>query len=157
MVDVVIHCSDSAFGNAALITKWHIKERGWDNIGYHYVILNGKLSSMAFNGMFDGSIETGRPLDDDNKIEWDEVGAHVRGHNTTSIGICLIGKPGRFTPSQYTGLNMILNKLGDQFDGIRLFRHSDLDPKNKPLCPGLNDRQMSNIIFPVPSAKAGWK
>ena len=37
---IIIHCSDSEFGDAALIDKWH-KERGWTGIGYHYVILNG--------------------------------------------------------------------------------------------------------------------
>jgi len=36
---VIIHCSDSSFGNAVLIDKWH-RQRGFDNIGYHFVILN---------------------------------------------------------------------------------------------------------------------
>ena len=37
---VIIHCSDSDFGTASVIDGWH-KERGWDGIGYHYVITNG--------------------------------------------------------------------------------------------------------------------
>ena len=37
---ITIHCSDSEWGNADVIDEWH-KKRGWDGIGYHYVILNG--------------------------------------------------------------------------------------------------------------------
>jgi N-acetyl-anhydromuramyl-L-alanine amidase AmpD len=55
---------------AAEIDQWH-KERGWSSIGYHYVIRR------------DGTVEVGRPLQ--------QPGAHVKGHNDYSIGICLIG------------------------------------------------------------------
>lgn len=52
------------------IRRWH-KQRGFRDVGYHYIIrLNGK-------------IEHGRPLD-----EW---GAHAKGYNSNSIGICYIG------------------------------------------------------------------
>jgi hypothetical protein len=33
MTNVIVHCSDSSFGNAALITKWHVTERKFDTIG----------------------------------------------------------------------------------------------------------------------------
>ena len=40
-MEIILHCSDSEFGNAAIITKWHAlpkpNGRGWSNIGYHYV------------------------------------------------------------------------------------------------------------------------
>lgn len=45
--------------------------RGWRDIGYHYVIED------------DGSIVPGRPLD--------LAGAHARGWNARSIGICYTG------------------------------------------------------------------
>lgn len=55
---------------AAQIDEWH-KERGWRGIGYHYVI------------RLNGTIEKGR----DEK----DTGAHTRGLNQRSIGICLSG------------------------------------------------------------------
>ena len=56
--------------SASTIDDWH-KQRGWSGIGYHFVVgLNG-------------NIEYGRDLD--------KTGAHVKGHNTGSIGICYIG------------------------------------------------------------------
>ena len=71
---IIIHCSATPEGrdiDAATIRDWHVNGNKWSDIGYHYVI---KL---------DGTIESGRPLD--------IAGAHVKGHNADSIGICYIG------------------------------------------------------------------
>ena len=70
---IIIHCSATIEGQsitADTIDQWH-KKRGWRGIGYHYVI-----------GL-DGLIEYGRMVD--------EIGAHVKGMNADSIGICYIG------------------------------------------------------------------
>jgi N-acetylmuramoyl-L-alanine amidase len=75
---IVLHCSATEAGrpySAATIRKWHTlpppNGRGWSDIGYHYVIgVNGEL-------------EMGRPLD--------RAGAHVKGHNATTIGVCYVG------------------------------------------------------------------
>lgn len=77
---IIIHCSatpdfepnDKDFNKfgAKDIDKWH-KKRGFDRIGYHYVIQRN------------GKIQKGR---DDNM-----VGAHCYGENDDSIGICYIG------------------------------------------------------------------
>ena len=88
MIKAVIHCSDSPQGRgdtAETIHSWH-KERGWDGIGYHYVILE------------DGTVENGRPE------YW--PGAHAKGHNE-AIGICLIGIDS-FTHSQLIELETLL-------------------------------------------------
>ena len=61
MKNIILHHSDSLYGNAAIITTWHIA-RGFRNIGYHFVILNGKISSACELKGFDGGIETGRGL-----------------------------------------------------------------------------------------------
>lgn len=70
---IIVHCSATQEGkdiSAATIDAWH-KKRGWSGIGYHYVVgLNG-------------NIEYGRSVY--------STGAHVKGHNTGSIGICYIG------------------------------------------------------------------
>ena len=141
---VVLHCSDSAFGNAALIAKWHTLPvphgRGWDAIGYHYVILNGFLAKSIYHYSFDGLLETGRPLDDDNDIEPNEYGAHTFGHNN-AVGICLIGESGEFTSDQLAALKHLLKELKAQYGSIDVKQHSDLDRK-KPFCAGFTKEQM---------------
>ena len=144
MTNVILHCSDSSFGNASLITKWHVTERGFDTIAYHYVILNGLLSPYKMNSYFDGHIETGRPLDDDKDMELDEKGAHAFGYNN-SVGICLIGLSGTFTEGQLRSLQHLINKLRIQFGEINVLQHSDVDPKNKPHCAGLSKLQMLSL------------
>lgn len=71
---IILHCSATREGQdikAATIKKWHVQDKHWEDIGYHYVI------------DLDGTIENGR--------REDLVGAHCSGHNSTSIGICYIG------------------------------------------------------------------
>ena len=137
MVKIILHCSASSFGNAALIAKWHVQERGWSGIGYHYVILNGWLTSNVYHPDYNGHIETGRPLDNDPVVKNSEVGAHVRGYNYKSVGICLIGNSGQFTEEQLnTSLQLVYNLEG-QFQDIKILQHSDLD-ENKPYCAGLD-------------------
>jgi len=140
MTNVIIHCSDSSFGNAALITKWHVVERKFETIGYHYVILNGRLSPYKFHNYFDGHIETGRPLDDDKDFELDETGAHAFGYNK-AVGICLIGLSGTFTDAQLRALKHLIVRLREQFGEINIMQHSDVD-KKKPHCAGLSYLQM---------------
>ena len=70
---IIMHCSATREGqhiDVATIRKWHL-DRGWSDIGYHYVIY------------LDGSVHGGRPIA--------KVGAHTSGHNKDSIGICYIG------------------------------------------------------------------
>jgi N-acetylmuramoyl-L-alanine amidase len=70
---LIVHCSATREGqeiSAATINKWH-KNRGWSGIGYHFVI--------GLNGL----IEYGRPVE--------KQGAHTKGHNKNSIGVCYIG------------------------------------------------------------------
>lgn len=88
---IVIHCSDSPQGrsdNAEIIHTWH-KDRGFDGIGYHYVILE------------DGTIENGRPE------YWS--GAHAKGYNHY-FGICLIGVDS-FTQAQFDSLERKVREL----------------------------------------------
>ena len=142
MVKVIFHCSDSSWGNAAEITKWHLK-RGFETIAYHYVILNGRLSPFKLHMAYDGHIETGRPLDDDKDFELDEKGAHAFGYNM-AVGICLIGLSGTFTNAQMRASGHIVRQLRGQFGEIEVIQHSDVD-KKKPHCAGLTKLQMNNF------------
>ena len=140
MTNVIIHCSGSSWGNASVITQWHL-QRGFATIAYHYVILNGRLSPYKFHSYFDGHIETGRPLDDDDDFELDEKGAHAFGYNM-AVGICLIGLSGVFTDSQLRALHHDINRIRAQFGELDIKQHSDVD-KKKPNCAGLSKLQMS--------------
>ena len=116
---LVVHCSASPQGrgdNAETIHRWH-RERGWDGIGYHRVILEN------------GNTEHGRPC------YWN--GAHVRGHNHESIGVCLIGEGGDATEQQLDSLRMVIGDLLDEHPSATVVGHCDLD-SNKPNCPGFN-------------------
>ncbi len=141
MVKVILHCSASSFGNAALIAKWHALPepdgRGWSGIGYHYVILNGWIAPNIYHSRFNGHIETGRPLDDDPVVKGNEQGAHVRGYNYGSVGICLIGNSGQFTEEQLNASLRLVFDLEKQLHEIEILQHSDL-AANKPDCAGLD-------------------
>ena len=80
---IAVHHSASLFGDAAIIRGWHTA-KGWKDIGYHKIVLNGqRTSNGAFKPGECGAVEAGRPEA--------MVGAHVKGHNTGSLGICFIG------------------------------------------------------------------
>ena len=70
---IIIHCSATPEGrktSAEEIKSWHL-ERGFSDIGYHYIV------------HLDGSISYGRNIE--------KIGAHSRGQNKMSIGVCYIG------------------------------------------------------------------
>jgi len=70
---IVYHCSATEAGrdiSLKEITRWH-RARGFKTVGYHFLIHP------------DGRIDTGRKLD--------EIGAHSRGYNFNSVGVCYIG------------------------------------------------------------------
>jgi len=76
---IVIHHSATATGSAASFDREH-RERGWEGLGYHFVIGNG-------TGTGDGQVEVG--------YRWrnQQRGAHAGNleYNEYGIGICLVG------------------------------------------------------------------
>lgn len=134
MKGVVIHCSDSTWGNSIVIDRWH-RER-FDEIGYPYVILNGMTHHDYFNPLADGLIEIGRRVD--------KLGAHCHGFNQ-HLGICLIGESGKFTQKQEDSLIKLLKQIKELYKGIEIFRHSDLDPAKKAHCPGISDEDFNRL------------
>lgn len=100
---IYVHCSASTFGTIEWIDAIHRKERGWLKIGYHFLITNGKAAKNAtYNPDEDGKVYPGRKEED--------VGAHVKGDNATSLGICLIGVD-EFTDKQLAALEDLLALL----------------------------------------------
>ena len=71
---LIVHCTATPEGREvtkADLHKWHVEERGWRDIGYHFFIdLCGELHEC-------------RPIE--------QTGAHVKGHNFDSIGIAYAG------------------------------------------------------------------
>jgi hypothetical protein len=114
ITNIIVHCSDSLWGCAREIRQWHLK-RGFSDIGYHFVCLNGRptfehsKNALTIQSL-DGSIECGRYLDDDKWIEDVEIGAHALGFNTSSIGVCLIGV-NTFTVTQMCNTIHLLRDL----------------------------------------------
>lgn len=125
---VIVHCAytkPTQDIGATEIRRWH-KDRGWLDIGYHYVIRRN------------GLIENGRDLDNDGDIH-EEVGAHTLGHNRGSIGICLVGgkhKDGtpdsNFTFKQLSALKSLVENLKMIYPKINLHGHRDFSPKQCP-------------------------
>lgn len=139
---IVVHCSDTPSEmdiGAAEIRIWHTAPpphgNGWRDIGYHFVIRR------------DGTIERGRPLDQDHLIEPDEVGSHVQGYNSVSVGVCMVGGARRvaggglaaqdnFSKHQYDMLAAHLMVLKKQFPHARIVGHHTLNPGKA--CPSFD-------------------
>lgn len=137
---IIIHCSASDFGDVSLIDKWH-KERGWDSIGYHYVILNGfRRYNSNYTKQDDGLIENGRHIS--------YVGAHTYGYNDTSIGICLIGNH-LFSWAQFINLKVLLDALLTSYKLYisDIYAHYDFN-KNKT-CPNFNINSFIEVFYDV--------
>lgn len=114
---VILHCSDSdipAHDNIETIRKWHMDERNFSDVGYHYFVQKN------------GVVIKGR--------DEDKIGAHVKGHNKDSIGICLSGKE-EFTDAQFRSLEILLIDICGRHDlkKMDILGHSDLD--DNKTCP----------------------
>lgn len=135
---VVIHCSATANGKslrtptqtaAQVIDGWH-KQRGFKRSDAAVKRFNPHLKHLGYHAVIDtdGTIEYGREIG--------EVGAHVKGHNTGSIGICLVGgigtgkekNHGRYTAAQWYALSQVLTTLAPQCAFAEIFGHRDLSP-----------------------------
>lgn len=114
---IVIHCSATRADRsltAGDLEQQH-RRRGFNGTGYHYYIRK------------DGTVYLTRPLEC--------VGAHVRGWNSDSVGICYEGGldcRGRSadtrTPEQRAALRLLVHQLRERFPGCRVCGHRDLSP-----------------------------
>jgi N-acetylmuramoyl-L-alanine amidase len=125
---IAIHCSatrPSMNVDVDDIRKWH-KAKGWDDVGYHYVITRS------------GQVQRGRSEE--------KVGAHVEGYNGRSLGICLVGgvaeddftqPENNFTPEQFAALKDLLIGLKKRYPGVLVQGHRDF-PNVKKACPSFD-------------------
>lgn len=130
--EIIIHCSATPSGwresepvqsKVEAIRQWHVSENGWLDIGYHYIVDR------------DGAWLPARPVEMD--------GAHVKGHNSGTIGVCLIGGQNstrtdafadHYTPEQDKALRFLLRDLQRRFGKMTISGHNDYT-RHKG-CPG---------------------
>lgn len=135
---LVIHCSDSDFGDIDDIRKWHVDERGWRDVGYHAVITNGKPdSSFEYFPKKDGLLQSGRALNLDDEIYGDEVAAHALGYNNKSVGVCLIGKD-KFTVDQMRTLYYFVNMYKRISPNLKILGHCETERSGGKTCPNID-------------------
>jgi len=119
---IFIHCSATPEGRdikMETIKSWHVKGRGWRDIGYHFVI------------ELDGTLKVGRPME--------QMGAGVKGHNANSIHVCYVGgidknkkaKDTR-TEEQRETLNTMIGRLVEQYPDASVHGHNEFANKACP-------------------------
>jgi N-acetylmuramoyl-L-alanine amidase len=119
---IILHCTATPEGkhfDVATIRRWHVKDRGWKDIGYHYVIY------------IDGSVHEGRPVE--------QVGAHTSGHNSDSIGVVYVGgvdKNGKakdtLNEAQEVAMVNLIKALREEHGEMSLHGHNEFAAKACP-------------------------
>lgn len=126
---IAIHCSaspPSVYADAKVIDRWH-RDRGFLRIGYHKVIKR------------DGVVEDGRSID--------EVGAHIEGYNSVSVGVVLVGgvdehnvPSDNFTSIQKNSLIKVIHALLVRFPNATVQGHRDF-PNVAKACPSFQVKE----------------
>jgi hypothetical protein len=137
--EIFVHCSatkpnwmekSNCIDKVEEIRRWHVEERGWADIGYHFVLDRN------------GVVCPGRPVE--------KAGAHAKGHNKNSIGICIVGGFGsdandkfeeHYTEKQRKALNTLLDSLTAEYSGAIIRGHNEVSSK---ACPGFNVKDYLN-------------
>lgn len=138
---IIIHCSATFPGQKVtreMIESWH-KARGFNEIGYHYLI------------DIDGTIIKGRDLD--------KPGAHCKGQNLDSVGICYIGgldshgKPSNTLNSeQKASLLCLIDSLRFVLRSyLSVHGHNEYDKKKA--CPCFD---VLEVLYPELDTKIPW-
>jgi len=125
---IIVHCTATPEGRDVSvdeIRRWHVDERGWSDIGYHWIIT------------LSGAIEKGRPES--------RSGAHAKGFNKNSIGVCYVGgvdatmKPkDTRTEGQKETLRCLLEDLRERYPNAEIIGHRDVSSK---ACPSFDAKK----------------
>ena len=133
--EIVLHCSDTrpdwmmggSFGLAHRfreLRRWHMQDRGWKDIGYHWVVDR------------DGEIMPGR--------DEGTIGAGVLGHNAGVIHVCLLGGYGSAETDRFaehfteTQARAVLSLIGSISGRTRITRISGHNEWAAKACPGFH-------------------
>jgi N-acetylmuramoyl-L-alanine amidase len=133
ITEIIVHCTATradwwagkrTSDKVREIKRWHVQDRGWSDIGYHFLIDR------------DGTVAKGRDIARD--------GAHVQGRNVGTIGISLFGGHGsaetdqfgqHFTPQQDAALRNLIADLRKDYGNVPVTGHNQYAAK---ACPGFN-------------------
>jgi len=133
---IIVHCTATPEEREVTtedLYKWHVKERGWRDIGYHFFI------------DICGEVHECRPVE--------QTGAHTKGHNWDSIGVCYAGgldkdlntKDTR-TEEQKESLIDLLCQLKDTYGGV-IYGHRDFSTKDCPSFDAKTEYENISIRF----------
>ena len=113
---IVIHHAAHSSATVNDIHRWHL-DNGWSGFGYHFLVNK------------DGKVHRGRPEN--------TIGAHLKGYNTSSLGICLQGNYDveKISKVQFKALIDLCQYLCDKYSISTIKGHRELKATN---CPGLN-------------------
>lgn len=136
--EIILHCSATVEGKDVTVEQirnFHLKTRGWQDIGYHYVIYR------------DGSVHKGRDIN--------VAGAHCIGHNAESVGICYIGgldanmkaKDTR-TEAQKKALNKLVKEVMNEYNIPLSSVHCHNEFANKA-CPCFKIAEFRNNLYKI--------
>lgn len=133
ITEIIVHCTATRADwwagkrtseKVREIKRWHVQDRGWSDIGYHFLIDR------------DGTVAKGRDIAKD--------GAHVQGKNKGTIGISLFGGHGsaetdkfrdHFTAEQDAALRKLIGDLHGTYGKVPVTGHNQYAAK---ACPGFN-------------------
>jgi hypothetical protein len=126
---IVIHHSATPTGGAAAFDRMH-RQKGWDELGYHFVIGNGSDTR-------DGAVEVG------SRWPKQKHGAHAKTpdneFNKFGIGICLVGNfdNDRLSAAQRQSLAKLVGYLMKTYNisASNVIAHGDTKATD---CPGRN-------------------
>ena len=123
---IVIHCSATPPTmdiGVEKIREWHVKDNGWDDVGYHHIITR------------DGTIEPARPEE--------MQGSHNPQTNNRSVAVCLIGGSdanggwlNNFKDEQFVTLKALLLNLIKKYEIKKIIGHYQVDSRKE--CPSFN-------------------
>lgn len=113
---IVIHHATHSSATVSDIHRWHL-ENGWSGFGYHFLITK------------DGKIYKGRPEN--------TIGAHAKGYNNISLGICMQGNYDveKLSEIQFEAFIGLCQYLCDKYSIRTIKGHRELKATR---CPGLN-------------------
>lgn len=129
---VILHHA-AMHGTPEEVHRLHV-DNGWAGIGYHFYVRQN------------GIIYEGRPIE--------TVGAHCKGHNARSIGVCFEGNFERepeMCKAQLQAGQQLMQYIESKYPGISKYRHKDLYPT---ACPGAHFpfNEIINYTPPVPKS-----
>lgn len=127
---IIIHCSDTPDDihyDIEHIRDWHVNGNKWTDVGYHYVVTRM------------GDVQEGRRVE--------RTGAHTKGHNHDSIGVCWVGRH-KTSPRQYRALKELCATLLKKYklDIYALFGHNNFT--SEKTCPNISVEKLRLDVEP---------